>query len=210
MNQPEGIATDGTHIWILDKKAKQVLRYDDAAVNGDSTPDFSFTLAGGNGGATGITTDGTSIWVVDDGRRTDQVFKYSVADGTLLGSWTIDAANSKPSGITNDPSGSSTSIWIVDSGSDQVFEYGNGLADSGGSLTNVFALATANSNPQGIADPLPTNSLMGRRPLIETPPTLIRGGRNSPIDPNRRVAMRFLWTATWWNSLRRRGAKSDG
>ena len=95
-----------------------------------------------------------------------------MADGTLLGSWTIDAANSKPSGITNDPSGSSTSLWIVDSGSDQVFEYDNGLAHSGGSLTNVFALATANSNPQGIADPLPTNRLIGRSALITTPLTL--------------------------------------
>ena len=53
LNQPEGIATDGNHIWILDKKAKQVLRDDDAAASGDSSPDFSFTLAGGNGGRRG-------------------------------------------------------------------------------------------------------------------------------------------------------------
>lgn len=154
LNQPEGIATDGTHVWIVDRKAKQVLRYDDAAVAGDWTPDFSFSLSGANSSAMGIATDGASIWIVDDGRRTDQVFKYRASDGALLGNWAIADQNSKPTGIANDPSGASASLWIVDNGTDQVFEYGNALADAGGSLVNVFSLAPANTNPQGIADPM--------------------------------------------------------
>ncbi len=59
MNQAEGIATDGTHIWILDKKAKKVLRYDNGATTGDAGVDFSFSLNGTNNKSKGITTDGT-------------------------------------------------------------------------------------------------------------------------------------------------------
>ena len=152
LNEAEGIATDAVDIWILDKKAKKVLRYNDAATTGDANVDFSFSLYSGNNKAKGITTDGSSLWVVNDDRNTDKVFKYDTS-GNLEGSWTIDSANSKPTGITIDPSGASTSIWIVDGGTDAVYEYGNALGNSGGSLVGSFALAGGNTNPQGIADP---------------------------------------------------------
>lgn len=178
LNQPEGIATDGTHIWILDKKAKQVLRYEGAAVAGDAAADFAFSLHGANSGAMGITTDGASLWVVNDGNRSDEVFKYRASDGALLGRWTIDSANSKPTGITIDPSGTSNSLWIVDAGTNQVYEYGNARVDSGGSLVASFALSAANSNPQGIADPLavaqpvassPSEEQVNVYPLVKLP-----------------------------------------
>src|SRR4029078_7064837 len=84
---------------------------------------------------------------------TDKVFKYSLA-GSLLGSWTIDAANKAPTGITIDPA-TVSNIWIVDSGTDKVYQYNAAATRTSGSqaASLTFALAAGNTNPQGIADP---------------------------------------------------------
>jgi hypothetical protein len=97
--------------------------------------------------------------VVDDAAKTDKVFKYSLA-GSLLGSWTIDAANKAPTGITIDPT-NVNQIWIVDSGTDRVYQYNGAATRISGSQSAslTFALAAGNTNPQGIADPPPPSSL---------------------------------------------------
>jgi hypothetical protein len=64
-------------------------------------------------------TDGTSFWVVDG--TTLKVFKYTLS-GSLLGSWSIDPANTHPTGITINPTNVSD-IWIVDNGTDKVYQY---------------------------------------------------------------------------------------
>ncbi|HPM82284.1 MAG TPA: hypothetical protein PLF81_16365, partial [Candidatus Anammoximicrobium sp.] len=63
--------------------------------------------------------------------------------------------NAKPTGLTIDPTGGSQSIWVVDDGTNQVFEYANAQLVTSGSLTatHVFQLAAGNSGPQDIADP---------------------------------------------------------
>ena len=98
--------------------------------------------------------DGTSIWVVNAG-SSDKVFKYTLA-GALLGSWTIDAGNANPTGITLDPT-SVNHLWIVDSGTDWVYRYDDAASRTSGSQSAaaIFALASGNTNPQGIADPPP-------------------------------------------------------
>ena len=68
-------------------------------------------------------TDGVNLWVVNDS-TTDKVFKYTLA-GSLVGSWTISTAGAtSPTGITIDPANVSN-IWIVDSGTDKVYQYAN-------------------------------------------------------------------------------------
>ena len=91
LSQPEGIATDGTDIWIVDAELDQVLRYAGAASqrSGALSPTDSFALAvqSGNTSATGITTNGQSLWVVDD--LADRVFVYSVQGRRPVGgTWT--------------------------------------------------------------------------------------------------------------------------
>jgi DNA-binding beta-propeller fold protein YncE len=150
---PEGIATNGADVWIIDGRSDKVYRYAGAAgrISGSQTAASSFNLASAN--PKDIVTDGASLWVVDDTAKTDKVFKYSVA-GALQGSWTIDAANKAPTGITIDPSNVSH-IWIVDSGTDSVYQYSAAASRTSGSQSAAlsFALAAGNSNPQGIADP---------------------------------------------------------
>src|SRR5262249_4045569 len=112
----------------------------------------SFNLNGSNSNGKGIVTDGTSFWVVNDS-TTDKVFKYNLS-GSLLGSWTIDAANSSPTGLTINPN-SVSDIWIVDSGTKKVYQYTAAASRTSGSqnAASSFALAAGNTNPQDIADP---------------------------------------------------------
>jgi hypothetical protein len=153
---PEGIATNGTDVWIVDGKSDKVFKYTGAAsrLSGSQNAASSFNLNSGNSNPKDIVTDGASLWVVNDS-TTDKVFKYTAA-GSLVGSWTIGSANSKPTGLTIDPSNVSD-IWIVDSGTDLVYQYTGAASRTSGSQTAAatFALAAGNGNPQGIADPPP-------------------------------------------------------
>ncbi|MEE8451130.1 MAG: pre-peptidase C-terminal domain-containing protein, partial [Thermoguttaceae bacterium] len=158
LRRPTGIATDEQDIWIVDARRDRVYQYDGAAAltSGQIGPDSSFRLSKGNGSPTGITSDGNFVWVVNSGRSKDAVFKYTV-DGQLQGSWVIDRKNSRPTGITIDPS-DVDHIWIVDARKDQVFQYeGAAFRTSGKQAADArFDLAEGNTNPQGIADPPPT------------------------------------------------------
>ena len=122
-----------------------------------------------------MVTDGTSLWVVNDS-TTDKVFKYTLS-GSLVGSWTISTSGAtSPTGLTIDPTGASQAIWIVDSGTDKVYQYANARSLTSGyqSAAATFALAAGNTNPQGIADPpapgsmLPTERLVGA--AVKLPP----------------------------------------
>jgi hypothetical protein len=151
---PEGIATNGIDVWIVDSKSDKVFRYAGAAsrLAGSQNAAASFNLNSSNNAAKDIVTDGAALWVVNDS-TVDKVFKYTIG-GSLVGSWTIDSTNSKPTGLTIDPSNVSD-IWIVDSGTDRVYQYSAAAARISGSQTASasFALAAGNTNPQGIADP---------------------------------------------------------
>jgi hypothetical protein len=154
LTTPEDITTNGTDVWIVDDGANKVFRYSAAAsrTSGNQSAISSFALNSANLDAKGIVTDGTSLWVVNDS-TTDKVFKYSLS-GTLLGSWTIDANNSSPTGITIDPT-NPNDIWIVDAAKDSVYRYNGAASRLTGSQTaaSAFQLASGNTNPQGIADP---------------------------------------------------------
>jgi hypothetical protein len=162
----EDITVCGADVWIVDARSDKVFRYSGAAtrLSGSQNATSSFSLNSGNTNPKGMVTDGTSLWVVDDG-TTDKVFKYTVA-GSLVGSWTIDSVNSKPTGLTIDPANVSN-IWIVDSGTRLVYRYNAAASRTSGSQTAAatFALAAGNTNPQGIADPPSPASMLptGRR-----------------------------------------------
>ncbi|XZE36473.1 PKD domain-containing protein [Pirellulaceae bacterium SH501] len=166
----EGITTNGTDVWLVDARQDRVYRYTGAAtrLSGSQNAASSFALNSGNRDPKDLVTDGSHIWVVNS-TTTDRVFKYTVA-GSLVGNWVIDTANSSPTGITLDPSGESQSLWIVDNGTDRVYEYTNARIRNSGSQSaaNSFALGAGNSNPQGIADPpvAPVNHRSVAAPLL--------------------------------------------
>ena len=149
---PEGIATNGIDVWIVDGKSDKVFKYAGAAgrLSGSQNAASSFNLNSGNRDPKDIVTDGAALWVVNDS-SSDKVFKYTTS-GSLVGSWTISSANSKPTGITLDPSNIGD-LWIADSGTDRVYRYAGATSRTSGSQAAAasFALATGNGNPQGIA-----------------------------------------------------------
>ena len=154
LSRPEGIATDGQDIWVVDRSSDRVYRYNGAVshTSGSHSADSNFKLHSSNKNPKGITTDGTSLWVVQQG-GTDRVFKYSVS-GTYLGYWNLESANTRPEGITIDPLDVNT-IWTVDRETDSVFQYTGGAHWVSGSHSAdaEFDLAGGNYNPRGIADP---------------------------------------------------------
>jgi hypothetical protein len=168
-----GIATNGTDIWLVDSNAAKVYKYAGAASrrSGSQSAASSFSLVKGKGGNTNpqdIVTDGNSFWIVDGTAL--KVFKYTLS-GSSLGSWTIDAANKNPTGITLNPNNVSD-IWIVDSGTKKVYQYIGAASLTSGSqnAASSFALAANNTNPQGIADPPVPGALLASAPIAKAPP----------------------------------------
>jgi WD40 repeat protein len=159
-----GIATNGTDIWLVDSYSDKVYKYAGAAslLSGGQSPASSFSLSNKHGNTNtnpqDLVTDGTSFWVVDGTAL--KVFKYTLS-GTLLGSWAIDPANTHPTGITINPNNVSD-IWIVDSGTLKVYEYAGAATRTSGSQSAAatFALNPSDTNPQGIADPPPADTLL--------------------------------------------------
>jgi VCBS repeat-containing protein len=166
--RPTGIATDGRSIWIVDADSDRVNYYAMAATRlaGSASPNLKLKLDRANGDAADITTDGRFLWIVNDTPTIDRVFKYTIG-GKRLGSWQIDAANSRPTGIAIDPH-SVDDIWIVDSLTDAVYRYAHAAKRTSGSpsASDMFLLDAANKNPQGIVDPWVVNesSTFGRSP----------------------------------------------
>jgi hypothetical protein len=158
--QIEGIATNGTDIWLVDAKQDKVFMYAGAATRLSGSPNAasSFSLNSSNTGPKDIVTDGTSFWVVDGTAL--KVFKYTLS-GSPLGSWTIDPANTHPTGITINPNNVSD-IWIVDNGTLKVYQYTAAAGRTSGSQSAAatFALNPNDTNPQGIADPPPADLLL--------------------------------------------------
>ncbi|MCS6852595.1 MAG: hypothetical protein NZ700_15675 [Gemmataceae bacterium] len=183
LNTPEGIATDGSNIWIVDRGTDRVYYYAGGAAwtSGTRSAMSSFALVSGNTNPMGITTDGVSLWVVNSA-TTDRVYKYTTS-GTHLGNWAIDPANSNPTGITIDPT-NVNHIWIVDTTTDSVYQYNNAAGLTSGSLTAsvVWALNSANGSPQGIADPPPLGGFAASiTPMPFAAPPLARGQLPAPV-----------------------------
>jgi hypothetical protein len=168
IDKPEGITTDGTHLWIVDRSSDRVLYFANGADHrsGNLMPTSSFRLVPGNRNPMDLVTDGTHLWVVNDAGQ-DSVFRYDL-NGNLEGKWQIDPANSTPTGIAINPLAPSE-IWVVDAAKKRIFQYDGAVSQISGSLNASLSmrLASQNSNPQGIADPklpspklpMPTNTL---------------------------------------------------
>lgn len=165
-NAVQGIATDGTNIWIVDSQADRVFYYANAAsrLSGSQTA-ASFVLNTSNAAPTDLVfgTDGTNryLWVVNNS-TTDRVFRYTLGTNGLSSttptSWLLNSANSNPTGIALDPSNGSFDLWVVDSGTDRVYRYADARNLTAPTLTSSFPLAVGNANPQGIADPPPAGA----------------------------------------------------
>jgi subtilisin family serine protease len=182
----EGIATDGTHIWLIDAASRRVYYYANAAavLSGSKNATRSSSLHSLNVSPKDLVfgTQGGSrfLWIVDD--SADRVFQYTLAaNGSIASraSWPLDSANAQPTGITLDPSNADMSIWVSDIQTDRIYRYANGRTGSAPTLTSSFALLSANGNVQRIADPPPAvieSTLVGYQPAIGAAVAEVTGG----------------------------------
>jgi RHS repeat-associated protein len=157
--QPQGIATDGTHLWLVGVANDRLYYYAEGAArrSGNTVATSWFELDTGNRNASGLATDGQRLWVTNDKAGEQKVFVYTIS-GTLLGSWRLDADNVQPSGIALDPV--TGTLWVCDRHTGSVFEYAGADDVLSGTLTATaeHALHPDNHNPEGIADPtIPIN-----------------------------------------------------
>lgn len=157
VGKPEGITVWGANLWIVDPNQDRVFAFTGGANvrSGKVSPTSSFALNGANLNSTDLVADGSRIWVLNDTLGVDSVFRYSTA-GVLQGSWQLPTSNPTPTGITLDPS-DVNHLWVVDASTDRVYQYDGATSRiSGTQAASVsFSLASANTNPQGIADPRP-------------------------------------------------------
>jgi len=109
----EGITTDGSNIWVVNRQDDEVYKYTMAGsyisswdISGQVTHAYAY----------GITTDGSFIWIVDP--DADEVYKYTMAGG-YVGSWDTSGQGVFPTGITTD----GVNIWLVDTVHDEVYKY---------------------------------------------------------------------------------------
>lgn len=166
LRTPTGISVAGNDLWIVDAGTRNVHVFTGAASRLSGTQNAARTLAldKNNTAPQDLVTDGTNVWVTQSGTA-DRVFVYQAANAALLGNWTIDSRNTSPVGITLDPSGASSSLWIVDNTTDTVYEYASSRSRVTGSQSAIrtFPLTTGNGNPQGIADPPPVAAAFDNR-----------------------------------------------
>lgn len=165
----EGIATDNESIWIVDAADRMVYFYKGAAslTSGVLDHTYKVSLPWANRFPRDIVygrnpIDGIEyLWVVNDQPTGDDlVFRYPLdanrlPDITNRQQWKLDPANSRPTGITLDPSNASMDIWVADIGTDTVYRYQNGRIGGRVTLASTFPLDPANGDIQGIADPPP-------------------------------------------------------
>jgi sugar lactone lactonase YvrE len=148
-----GVTVDGGALWLVDRAAGRVRRYDGGALlrAGASGESGGWALHPDNAAPGDLATDGGAVWVTDEARA--EVFVYDPA-GALVGRWHLDGDNLAPSGITLDPSGGAD-LWVVDRARAAVFHYrgGRSFRDGRRGAAGTFALATGNAAPEAIADP---------------------------------------------------------
>ncbi|MFM7085464.1 MAG: S8 family serine peptidase [Cyanobium sp.] len=193
----EGIATDGTHIWIVDARADRVYYYANAAslLSGSPTVTGSTALASGNSISKDLVfgRDASSngyLWVVNDA-STDSVFRYAVNAGTgaisPLNNWVLGSSVKAPTGVALDPATTSGDLWVVNNGSPkQIFRYANGrnvTTSSAPAASLVFTLNSANGNPQGLADPPASPTIPNVPGLPELPQTGVNADLIRTVGP---------------------------
>ena len=152
-NEPEGICSDGTTMFVADSGDDKLYAYKMSDTTADSTKDI--TLDSDNGEPRGMWCDETTVYVANDGATTaNKVFAYTISSGAhdsskdfeeLYLSTNTAAQNAEtPRGIWSN----GATMFVADDDDDNVFAYKHSdeSQDSGKNL----ALISDNDNPRGM------------------------------------------------------------
>ncbi|MDE2887995.1 MAG: fibronectin type III domain-containing protein [Gemmatimonadota bacterium] len=128
-DDPEGIWSDGTTMWVADQSEEKLYAYDMTTRERVPARDFNTLDAAGNDEPTGIWSDGTTMWVADDAQgewfaeNNDKIYAYVLATRARDPSKdfnTLNAAgNDDPEGIWSD----GTTMWVADQSDEKLYAY---------------------------------------------------------------------------------------
>ena len=155
----QGLAIYGTQMWVVSGNDKNIYQYPLSAVfpgPGTLNAAQEIALDKGNKGAEALAIDSNYLYVLDydtSGKET-RFYRYPYPAGTpvtvskVLLEYTSNNKLQSPAGAMLD----GTSLWVVDSGTDKMYEYN--IADLFGSgtinATSEFALDSANTDASGV------------------------------------------------------------
>ena len=142
----DGIWSDGTTMWVLDRTTPKVYAYVVSTKARDSNKDFDSLVTAGNGSPHGIWSDGTTMWISD--RADDKIYAYSLSNGSTHSSKDIPlhADNGSAESIWSD----GTTIWVANDNDDRLYAYNlsTKARDSGKDFSGLSA--AGNSEPRGM------------------------------------------------------------
>ena len=142
-NDPRGIWSDGTTMWVADLVDDKIYAYNLATKAYNRNADFNTLIAAGNNNPIGIWSDGTTMWVADI--VDNKIYAYNLtskaynrnADFNTLRA----AGNYSPLGIWSD----GTTMWVADQGDDKIYAY-NLLTKARDSAKDFNTLIAARNN----------------------------------------------------------------
>ena len=95
-SDPQGIWSDGTHMWVADRADGKLYAYSVSTKARVSSQDFNTLRAAGNDRPIGIWSDGTYMWVLDD--ADNRVYAYNLSSKARVSNRDIGQA-----GTSDDP-----------------------------------------------------------------------------------------------------------
>ncbi len=149
-DDPEGIWSDGTTMWVADETDEKLYAYDLASGARVPGKDFNSLDAAGNGDPEGIWSDGKTMWVADDPWFGEKVYAYNLSTKARDAGKDIDvlelAGNDNPEDIWSN----GTTMWVADYTDDKLYAYDMDQKDRDpGNDVNALE-AAGNNHPQGI------------------------------------------------------------
>lgn len=144
LNDPHGIWSNGTTIWIADNETNYLRAYVFSTSARDGDKDIP--LASGNDSPRDIWSNGTTIWVSNRSIPNIKLFAYTLSTGARDSSKDISlgSGNLNPYGIASN----GTVMWVVDTSADKVFAYN--LSTRARDTSKEFDCHSDNSSPTDI------------------------------------------------------------
>ena len=144
-NDPSGIWSNGTTIWVADFTDGKLYAYTLASQSRDASKDFS-TLDADNGAPQDIWSNGTTMWVLDN--SDNKIYAYRMSDRSRDASQDFDdlSANDVPNGIWSN----GETMWVSDSVADKLFAYDMATKARVSTQDYTTPADAGNSRPTGL------------------------------------------------------------
>ena len=141
-NDPRGIYTNGTTMWVADEVDNKFYAYTVSSKARDSSKDFNLNPSAN--WVKGIWSNGTTMWWADDNHN--KIFAQTIGsnDRDSGKDVTLHSANSNPAGIWSD----GTTMYVADSEDDKIYAYN--MSSKQRDTAKEFDLTSGNDLPAGI------------------------------------------------------------